>query len=221
MVSPVKHIEEHKKKLFKIHSCVCVSHPRSVLHYFIVYLPLGIQLLFFCLVKISRQYIVKIIFLFVDLHIVKIGRNYIAKIIFLFVDLYINRPGIAGAFLLTALLLIEWVIHPLLKYFQYTIILKPEKVASWNFERRFTSPNLSCVMCHVSNVTCKVSHIRRKKSGGASWWRVCYQRGLTLLVSNEYNIFDRLSVPGTVLQKALSLIYNLTTSLTYPIPQNH
>ena len=142
---------------------MCVSNPRSVLHYFIVYLPLGIQPLFFCLVNISRHYIVKKFFLFVDLYMVKIRRNYIAKIIFLFVDLFINRPGEAEAFLLIALLLIEWVIHPLLKYLQYTITLKPEELASWNFERRFTSPNLSCVMCHVSNVTCKVSHIRRKK----------------------------------------------------------
>ena len=49
--------------------------------------------------------------------------------------------------------------------------------------------HMSCVMCHVSCVTCHVSHVMRHVShvkknnnGGASWWRVCYQRGLPRLV---------------------------------------
>ena len=58
---------------------------------------------------------------------------------------------------------------------------------------------VQCVMCHVSRVTCHVSrvtylvshvwgHMSQKKiyflySVGASWWRVCYQRGLPRLVS--------------------------------------
>ena len=63
---------------------------------------------------------------------------------------------------------------------------------------------VSCVMCHVSRVTCRMSKnfflhdfikkkikLNKKKylllekngqSGGASWWRVCYQRGLPRLV---------------------------------------
>ena len=57
--------------------------------------------------------------------------------------------------------------------------------------------HVSCVMCHVSHVTCHVSpvtcHIfnpttkfyttkKVGQSGGASRWRVCYQRGLPRLV---------------------------------------
>ena len=65
---------------------------------------------------------------------------------------------------------------------------------------------VSRVMCHVSRVTCHVSpvtcqmspvickqNLKQKsktklsfkkigQSGGASWWRVCYQRGLPRLV---------------------------------------
>ena len=62
---------------------------------------------------------------------------------------------------------------------------------------------VSCVMCHVSCVTCHVSRVtchmskyiffslhfffflslkQIKQSGGASRWRVCYQRGLPRLV---------------------------------------
>ena len=58
----------------------------------------------------------------------------------------------------------------------------------------FTIPYVSCVMCqvsgvkcHVSQVMCHVSHVNKKtktklQSGGASWSRVCYQRGLPRLV---------------------------------------
>ena len=52
------------------------------------------------------------------------------------------------------------------------------------FETRFTTPNLSCVMCHVYRVTCHMSNVNITKiykkgngqSGGDSRWRVCYQR---------------------------------------------
>ena len=53
----------------------------------------------------------------------------------------------------------------------------------------------SCVTCHMSCVTCHMSTKNLKKlkkniytseiigqSGGASWWMVCYQRGLPRLV---------------------------------------
>ena len=61
--------------------------------------------------------------------------------------------------------------------------------------------HLSCVTCHVSPVTFHLSHVKKKyilfffftkkliilnifwQSGGASWWRVCYQWGLTRLVN--------------------------------------
>ena len=58
-----------------------------------------------------------------------------------------------------------------------------------------TANNLSCVMCHMSHVTCHVSRVTCHmssvflfflfflQSGGAIWWRVCYQQGLTRLVS--------------------------------------
>ena len=76
----------------------------------------------------------------------------------------------------------------------------------------FILHDVSCVMCHVSHVTCHVSHVtchlsrvichmstfcftflqKKEKfnpsekigqSGGVSWWRVCYQRGLPRLVN--------------------------------------
>ena len=82
--------------------------------------------------------------------------------------------------------------HPLWKYVQDTFTTKPEKLGSWNFERRFTFPHyhMSCVTDHVSHVMCHVSHVMNffflllffGHSGEASWWRVFYQRGLPHLV---------------------------------------
>ena len=53
--------------------------------------------------------------------------------------------------------------------------------------------HVSDVTCHVSPVTCHLSHVRfffiLKKtllSGGASRWRVCYQRGLPRLVLSAF-----------------------------------
>ena len=55
-----------------------------------------------------------------------------------------------------------------------------------------TIPYVSFVMCHVSRVTCHLSHVNlfllllfkqlNLLIGGASRWRVCYQRGLPSLV---------------------------------------
>ena len=49
-----------------------------------------------------------------------------------------------------------------------------------------------CVTCHMSRNTCHVSCVMCHKShdtfffiGGASWWRVCYQRGLPHLVLEQ------------------------------------
>ena len=52
--------------------------------------------------------------------------------------------------------------------------------------------HMSGVMCQVSGVRCHVSRVRCHmsniffifflQSGGASWWSVCYQRGLPRLV---------------------------------------
>ena len=71
----------------------------------------------------------------------------------------------------------------------------------WMFMRHYVSHvtcHVSPVTCHLSHVTCHLSHvkiIKKKKKlykkniprkirqiGGASWWRVCYQRGLPRLV---------------------------------------
>ena len=49
---------------------------------------------------------------------------------------------------------------------------------------------VSHVTCHMSRFTCRVSHVFcllffsffLKQSGGASWWRVCYQWGLPRVV---------------------------------------
>ena len=70
-----------------------------------------------------------------------------------------------------------------------------------------TMCQVSCVMCNLSPVTCQMSYvfssfflsffirkqlirffltlkIKIAQSGGASWWRVSYQRGLHRLVIN-------------------------------------
>ena len=50
--------------------------------------------------------------------------------------------------------------------------------------------HVSHVMCHVSHVTCRMSHVTcKKKIGGASRWRVCYQRDLLRLVFDVKQIF--------------------------------
>ena len=63
--------------------------------------------------------------------------------------------------------------------------------------------HVSCVTCHVSNVTYHLPHVNRHlspvtfhffwgkkmKNGGASWWRVCYQRGLPRLVYQQTEYF--------------------------------
>ena len=106
----------------------------------------------------------------------------------------VNRPGVAGAVLHTALLLINALIQ-------------------WSFSSRYSQDHDSqtvrarglkfwesvhptpCVMCHVSRVTCHVSSVtchlshafffffyptKILQSVGASRWRVRYQRGLPL-----------------------------------------
>ena len=63
----------------------------------------------------------------------------------------------------------------------------------------FTPLHLSHVTCHMSHVMCHMSHVTCHMSknclfsssfrqcGETSWWRVCYQRGLTRLVLWEYS----------------------------------
>ena len=90
-----------------------------------------------------------------------------------------------------------------------TVNPKPEELGGWNFERMIIPHHVSCVMynmshvtCHMSNVTCHMSRVMChmshvmchmthfilffllffRQSGEAYRWRVCYQRGLPLLV---------------------------------------
>ena len=72
------------------------------------------------------------------------------------------------------------------------------QLGSWNFEKMFTSHNVSHVRCQVSGVMCHVSGViffwrGRGQRGGASQWRVCYRRGPTCLVlcTHSLNIFFR------------------------------
>ena len=47
--------------------------------------------------------------------------------------------------------------------------------------------HMSGVRCHMTGVTCQVSGVTTfffLQSGRASWWRVCYQRGLPRLVAS-------------------------------------
>ena len=80
--------------------------------------------------------------------------------------------------------------------------------------------SMSPVACHLSHVTCHIifsflifsSSLNYKKifkkkyyidfkigqGGGASWWRVCYQRGLTRLVFSDFVLQTPKSVFNTV-----------------------
>ena len=58
---------------------------------------------------------------------------------------------------------------------------------------------MSCVMCHMSRTTCHILYsfiffyfsyiFFSKQSGGASWLRVCYQRGLSRLDSRAKTLY--------------------------------
>ena len=55
--------------------------------------------------------------------------------------------------------------------------------------------HVSHVTCHLSPVTCylkKIINIILRQRGGASWWRVCYQRGLPRLVSYIHTLHTSL-----------------------------
>ena len=99
-----------------------------------------------------------------------------------------NRPCVAGAVLQSPPVLINWFIKwsfssNIFQPLQCTVNLKPEELVSWNFERTFIPHYGSCVTCHVSPVTCPFFCLKKiGLSGGASRWRVCYQRGLPRLV---------------------------------------
>ena len=102
--------------------------------------------------------------------------------------IFFNRPGVAGAVLQSASLLIKSLRKPFPPNLQNIINYKPEELGSRNFERMFTPHNLSHVTCCMSRVTCHMSRVMCHMSHvtciffftacEAYCWRVCYQRGL-------------------------------------------
>ena len=70
----------------------------------------------------------------------------------------------------------------------------------------FTPHHVSDVTCHLSRVTCQMSRVIFflffGQSGGASQWRVCYQRGLARLVS----IINQMENILYLLKETLSLL---------------
>ena len=45
------------------------------------------------------------------------------------------------------------------EFMEFVFSRSVAELGSWNFERRFTFPNLSCVTCHMSSVKCHMSHV--------------------------------------------------------------
>ena len=112
---------------------------------------------------------------------------------------YFNRPGVAGAVLHTALLLIHSVTAPFPPNLQDIINPQPLELGSWNVGRVFTPHHVSHVTCDVSHFACQISHVTCQVStvrshmyfflnDGASRWRVCYQRGLPSLDFNKVQL---------------------------------
>ena len=48
--------------------------------------------------------------------------------------------------------------------FMSSFTAKPGELGSWNFDKKSTSPNLSCVMCHVLCFMCQESHVTSQMS---------------------------------------------------------
>ena len=96
--------------------------------------------------------------------------------------------------------------------------------------------HVSCVMCHMSHVTCHMSRVScqnifftlfNKKiyvlfvffnkfgqSGGASRWRICYQRGLPRLVSFKIGHPSFYSTPNECFK-------NIICFLSTPAPKKY
>ena len=67
---------------------------------------------------------------------------------------------------------------------------KPLKLGTWHFEQRYTSLQMSHVMCQVSHVKCHMSCVIWKR-GVARRWRIYYQRGLPRQVFSEFVLLER------------------------------
>ena len=118
-----------------------------------------------------------------------------------------NRPGVAGAVLQTHLWLTESLSDPFssksLKYHCSQTV----KSRYWKYldnvhhslfvicHMPVVTCHVICVMCYVSCVTWHMSHVTCDmplvfmciQIGGACWLRVCYKRGLPLLVKRVYS----------------------------------
>ena len=98
-----------------------------------------------------------------------------------------NRPDVARADLQTSLCLIHSLSHPLCIIFR-TLSIPNHR--SWEAETLKECPPpplyVSHVTCQVSCVTCHF--FLNEQTGGASWGRVCYQRGLPRLVSRVFSL---------------------------------
>ena len=74
--------------------------------------------------------------------------------------------------------------------------------------------HMSGVTCHLSGVSCHVSGVRCQHFFyivGASWWRICYQRGLprpdgVVADCDMLYVVNKPGVAGSVPESALSII---------------
>ena len=103
--------------------------------------------------------------------------------------------------------------------------------------------HVSCLMCHVSWVTCHLSHVTCPKfftnifyakkypleeieqNGGASRWRVCYQRGLPRLVLKpfiraELNSWNILTIREAFRKNTIESVSMLIPPLDPPPPRS-
>ena len=89
----------------------------------------------------------------------------------------INKPNVAGAFLHTFVIKYRFILPPFSS--QSSKHHNSQAVRARDLKLWENTNHPPCVMCHMSHVMCNV-YIQ---SGGASWWKVFYQRGLPRLVS--------------------------------------
>ena len=87
--------------------------------------------------------------------------------------------------------------------------------------------HMSCVTRHMSHFKYQVSHVKFNfclQSCGASWWRVCYQRGIPRLVLIHIEFMDvfhlnRVSVQSRKVD-VVALVTNPSGANSTPLP-NH
>ena len=101
-----------------------------------------------------------------------------------------NRPGVPGGVLLTPSIFIQWFSQ---QFFSSKSWKHLHSRTVWDKDLKFWKnvqlpPYVIChvshITCHMSRVTCYASNVLfcfGRLSDRASWWRVCYQRGLTRL----------------------------------------